>query len=366
MPASIHMPLPPVGPLEQVPIGAPTSFNWAYEIDREPLIALYEKSKRLQWNASTDIDWDIDVDPEASAPGFTAEIFNHLTHPPQPFDERLLRKFKVHRMAWMLSQFMHGEQGALVATAQLANAVPWIEAKYYAAQQVADEARHVEVYHRYLTSKLGLAYPVNPHLQELLRQVVGDRRWDMIFLGMQIMVEGLALAAFGFMNIMEPNEKLINQITGYVIRDEARHVGFGVLSLGEFYKDMTAGELREREQFVVEASYLMRDRLLMEEVWQSLGLDEATWLAWSLQTPFMAGFRQILFSKIVPNLRRLGLLTPYVREHLGRIGVLEFEHLPDSTEDEGITVPPALMSFFGQMMAHGVPMTSSPGVQIPQ
>ncbi|HZR81793.1 MAG TPA: ferritin-like domain-containing protein [Candidatus Binatia bacterium] len=354
----IQMPLPPAGPLEEVAGGAPTAFNWEYRVGREGLMALYEKSKRLQWNAATDIDWSIDVDPEKTMAGFTADILNSLTNPPIPFDEKLLADFKRHRTAWMLSQFMHGEQGALVATAALASAVPWIEAKFYASQQVADEARHVEVYHRYLTTKVGLAYPVNPHLQELLRQIVADPRWDMIYLGMQIMVEGLALAAFGFMNMIEPEEKLIQQITSYVIRDEARHVGFGVLSLGDVYADMTASELREREQFVVEASYLMRDRLLMEEVWERLGLDREAWVAWSLETPFMAGFRQLLFSKIVPNLRRLGLLTPYVREHLAKIGVLEFEGLPDSTEDEGITPPPALLQFFGQMMAKGVQISA--------
>jgi hypothetical protein len=352
--AAIEIPLPPAGATEEVPIGVPTTFNWQYDVDRQGLIALYEKSKRLQWNASTDIDWSIDVDPEAAPPGFTAEIFNNLTNPPRRLDERKLAEFRIHRTAWMLSQFMHGEQGALVATSLLVNAVPWLEAKLYAAQQVADEARHVEVYHRYLTTKLGLAYPVNPHLETLLGQIVRDRRWDMIYLGMQIMVEGLALAAFGFMNITDPHEKLINQITGLVIRDEARHVGFGVLSLADAYKDLTAGERREREEFVVEASVLMRDRLLMAEVWEPLGLDRKEWVAWSLTTPFMKGFRQILFSKIVPNLRRLGLLTPYVRQHLDKLGVLEFENLPDSTEDEGVTPPAALMQFFGQLMQQGV------------
>lgn len=354
MDTHIDIPLPPIGSLEQVGGGAPTAFNWNYRLDHEQLVALYEKSKKLQWNASTDIDWSIDVDPERRPPGFSAEIFNQVTKPPRPFDEKALTEFGRHRTAWMLSQFMHGEQGALVATAALANAVPDLDAKFYASQQVADEARHVEVYHRYLTTKVGLAYPVNPHLQELLRQIVSDRRWDMIYLGMQIMVEGLALAAFGFMNIMEANEPLIQQITGYVIRDEARHVGFGVLALGDLYPQMTEAERREREDFVIEAAHLMRDRLLMEEVWERLGYDRKTWVDWSIQTPFMAGFRQILFSKIVPNLRRLGLLTPRVRDALDKIGVLEFEHLPDSTQDDGISIPPALLQFFGHLVAQGV------------
>jgi len=166
---------------------------------------------------------------------------------------------------------------------------------------------------------------------------------------MQIMVEGLALAAFGMMHLMNPHERLLHQITNYVIRDEARHVAFGVLSLEEVYRDMTATELREREELVIEAALLMRDRLLMHEVWERLGYDVDAWVQWTLTTPFMAGFRQILFSKIVPNLKRLGLLTPRVRDAFERIGVLQFEHMPDSTEDETVTLPPMMAELFAGM-----------------
>jgi len=136
-----------------------------------------------------------------------------------------------------------------------------------------------------------------------------------------------------------------------VIRDEARHVALGVLSLEHIYREMTAGELREREEFVIEAAQLMRDRLLMREVWERLGYDVEAWLQWAVETPFMQAFRQMLFAKIVPNLRRLGLLTPRVREHFASIGVLQFAELPDSSQDENVTVPPALAAFFGQLGA---------------
>jgi len=211
------------------------------------------------------------------------------------------------------------------------------------------------VYRRYLTEKLGLSYPVNPHLRTLLQQIITDSRWDMIYLGMQILVEGLALAAFGLMRFTVADEPLIQQITSYVMRDEARHVAFGVLSLQDLYtKEMSATELKEREEFVIEATVLMRDRLLMEEVWPRLGLDPKIWIPWSLQTPFMVGFRQILFSKIVPNLRRLGLLTPKVREKFAKLDILEFEFLPDSTVEEDTAVPPALLNFFSRLQAAGV------------
>src|SRR5262249_7337313 len=163
---------------------------------------------------------------------------------------------------------------------QIVNTVPWTEAKFYAATQVADEARHVEVYRRYLTEKLPYSFPVNPHLHTLLSQIIREPRWDMTYLGMQIMVEGLALAAFG---MMHPHERLLHQITNFVIRDEARHVAFGVLSLEEVYRQMSSSELREREELVIESALLMRDRLLMHEVWERLGFDVDRWVAWSLE-----------------------------------------------------------------------------------
>src|SRR4029453_1104945 len=213
----MHLPsdveLPPYGVTEPVASAFPSLFNWEYKFRHEELARLYEKGKRLQWNASTDIDWSIDVDPER--PGIDdEEAMDAILQPPQRLDTKTRRR---------MNQFMHGEQGALLATAQIVNTVPWTEAKFYAANQVADEARHVEVYRRYLTEKLPYAFPVNPHLHTLLSQIIREPRWDMTYLGMQIMVEGLALAAFGMMHMMNPHEQLLHQITNYVIRDEARH-----------------------------------------------------------------------------------------------------------------------------------------------
>ncbi len=346
--------LPPSGALEQVATAFPTTFNWDYKFSRDELVRLYEKGKTLQWNATTDIDWSIDVDPERIRIE-NIEAFDAVLQQPEKLDLAARQRMKHHMDSWMLSQFMHGEQGALLATSQLVSAVPWTEGKFYAANQVADEARHVEAYRRYLTEKLGLSYPVNPHLHTLLSQIIGESRWDMIYLGMQIMVEGLALAAFGLMRFTQIDEPLIQQITSYVMRDEARHVAFGVLSLQDLYtKEMSSTELKEREEFIIEATVLMRDRLLMAEVWERIGLDPKVWMPWAMKTPFMVGFRQILFSKIVPNLRRLGLLTPKVRQKFEELNILEYEHMPDSTEEEETAIPPALLNFFQQLQSAGV------------
>lgn len=125
-----------------------------------------------------------------------------------------------------------------------------------------------------------------------------------------------------------------------------------MLSLEHLYaEELTAAEMREREDFIIEATYLMRDRLLMEDVYERTGLDVKTWVAWSLDTPFMQGFRQMLFSKIVPNLKRLGLLTPRVREAYRKLDLLRFEHLKDSSEDPDVLPPAELVEILTQIRA---------------
>ena len=346
--------LPPIGGREAVSTAFPTVLNWEYKFEHPELANLYEKGKRLQWNATTDIDWSIDVDPERRRVDDQKTV-GAILNLPGKLDTQMRNRMNHHWDAWMLSQFLHGEQGALLATAKIVNTVPWTEAKFYAANQVADEARHVEVYRRYLTEKMGVSYPVNPHLHTLLSQILSESRWDMIYLGMQIMVEGLALAAFGVMKFTQADEPLIQQITSAVMRDEARHVAFGILSLQDLYtKQLTSAELKEREEFVIEATVLMRDCLLMDEVWPRLGLDPKKWKPWSLSTPFMVGYRQILFSKIVPNLKRLGLLTPRVRAKFAELNILQFESSHDSTVEDETAIPPALTAFFDGLEAAGV------------
>jgi hypothetical protein len=276
-------------------------------------------------------------------------MFNAMLKPPRRLDPEEGIEMNLNMNAWMLSQFLHGEQGALLATAKIVQAVPDEEAKWYAANQVADEARHVEVYHRYLTEKLGRSFEVNPHLQTLLDQIISDSRWDFTYLGMQIMVEGLALAAFSMVKLQLPDEPLIQDITSRIMADEARHVAFGVLSLEGLYEQMTEAELREREDFIIEATYLMRDRLLMEQVYERMGWDVEEWTQWAMRTPFMTGFRQMLFSKIVPNLKRLGLLTPRVRDAYEKLGILQFENLKDSTEDPEPMPPAELVALLTQL-----------------
>ncbi|MFN8041724.1 MAG: ferritin-like domain-containing protein, partial [Acidimicrobiales bacterium] len=197
--------------VHQVQDNADAIFTWDYEKGARPALnKLYEKAKTAQWNGETDLDWSIDVDPEriltalqgSNASGPFLALTEMEGSPFKKFGEKEWNELGVESMNWRLSQFMHGEQGALLCTAKIVETVPWIDAKYYAATQVMDEARHVEVFAKYLQEKLPGFYPINAHLKLLLDDIITDSRWDMTYLGMQIMVEGLALAAFGFMHQM--------------------------------------------------------------------------------------------------------------------------------------------------------------------
>ena len=110
------------------------------------------------------------------------------------------------------------------------------------------------------------------------------------------------------------------------MRDESRHVAFGVLSLNDHFGSLTSAERREREEFLYEGCRLMRDRLLMEDVWEVMGWPVEEVREIVLHSPQMQEFRKMLFSKIVPNVKRLGLLSPYVRERFAELGILQFEN----------------------------------------
>lgn len=311
---------------ERIETAYPTTYVWNYRPAREDLQALYEKAKGEQWNVSS-LDWSrsVDFDAEAAMMDYAVPIYGSPWWERMSDKERKRARFAFH--AWMLSNLMHGEQGALFAASQLVAAAPDIDSKFYASTQAMDEARHVEAFSRYLNEKVQLTFPVNRELRILLDQIMTDRRWDMKFLGMQILVEGLALAVFqlAYQFIDEP---LMHELLGGIIKDEARHVAFGVTALRDVYPQLTEAERGEREEFCGEACELMRDRLLGAEAFDYLGLPTKECLAYGLQSPIMQQFRAGLFTRVVPNLKRLGLLGPALRRRFEQLGILEFESLP--------------------------------------
>lgn len=317
-----------------------TLFTWDYSLARPPLRKLYEKAKTGQWNGTTDLPWTTDVDVEATiaadqlAIGAGIDPVFYAGTPIEKWDDKQWLEFGIESRRWTLSQFLHGEQGALVCTAKIVETVPWYDAKLYASTQVVDEARHVEVFARYLEEKMGGGYPVNAHLKMLLDDIITDTRWDMTYLGMQIMIEGLALAAFGYLHQLT-SEPLLKQLLRYVMSDEARHVAFGVLSLKEVYEGMTDAEMKDRQEFAFEASIRMRDRFLQQEVWERMGVRPKDVVPMVLQDPTRAFFQQMLFAKIVPNCKKLGLLDrndKWLRHRFEEMGVIQFEDHEDTGE----------------------------------
>lgn len=301
-----------------------TTFRWEYDDGRDKLLNLYAKGKKLQWDAAERIDWSQELDPENPEglpdeilPIYGSDVWNRLT----PQERVRLRR---HFQAWQLSQFLHGEQGALICTAKIVQQVPSIDAKYYAATQVVDEARHVEAYSRLLHDKFDLVYPINPHLQRLLADTINDSRWDFTYLGMQVLVEGVALAAFGLIRDQAQNQ-LAASVTAYVMQDEARHVAFGRLALRDYYPQLSDKERDEREEFVVEGCYLLRDRFLGDEVWETLGLPLEECKRHMEHSELMKIYRSALFARIVPTIRDIGLWGPRIRKAYADMGILGFE-----------------------------------------
>jgi hypothetical protein len=305
-----------------VPAAGAARFTWEYDGGRGRLLDLYQRGKDKQWDAAKRIDWDLPVDPsnvmgisEEFTPIYGSRQWEVLSQPER--DE-----LGNHLASWLFSQFLHGEQGALTVAARIVESVPDMDSKFYAATQAMDEARHVELFSRFVRDKIGLHYPINTDLGRLLADALGDSRWDLPYLGMQVLIEGLALAAFGVHRDMATNP-LVKQILAYVMQDEARHVAFGRLALRDYYRGLTQAERADREEFVVEGCYLMRNRFRAQEVWERMGFDVAECLEFTENSPVQQAFRTLLFSRIVPCVKDIGLWGAGVRRAFADLGVLD-------------------------------------------
>jgi hypothetical protein len=305
-----------------VPAAGAARFSWEYDSGRQQLVDLYQRGKDKQWDAVKRIDWDQPVNPvrvmetgEELTPIYGSRQWEKLNQAER--DE-----VSHHLASWLFSQFLHGEQGALTVAARIVESVPDMDSKFYAATQVMDEARHVELFSRFIKEKIGLFYPVNDDLAKLLADALSDSRWDLPYLGMQVLIEGLALAAFGVHRDLTGNP-LVKQLLAYVMQDEARHVAFGRLALRDYYAGLTSAERADREEFVVEGCYLMRNRFIAREVWERLEFDVEECVEFTDRSPTQLAFRQFLFSRIVPCVKDIGLWGPKVQRAYVDLGVID-------------------------------------------
>lgn len=316
-----------------VPAKMPAShqayFDFSCPADHAEMHKLYLRAKQGQWDSDM-MPWHTNVDPENPETSILPDNFldfEELAAVGVKLTEKEKRGVLNSLAAWMVSQFLHGEQGALMAAAQVTEAVQFFDGKLYGATQVMDEGRHVEVFHRYLTEKLNKLYQINDNLFVIIDALMTDSRWDLKFLGMQIMVEGLALGAFGLIYKMT-KEPLLKQIVKMTIQDEARHVHYGVLALRDHIKqELSERERQEREDWALEVALLMRNRFLAYEVFEEWGEGRMTrekWREFAGRSPGMVQFRHVMFSRLVPNLREIGLLTPRILPRYEEAGLSQY------------------------------------------
>ncbi|MFF5634394.1 ferritin-like domain-containing protein [Streptomyces sp. NPDC012825] len=319
----------PDGAVWDVPAAGAARFSWDYDDGRDRLLALYQKGKDKQWDGATRIDWDLEVDPydPLGTPDEALDLYG--TRYWDRMTEKDRGELRRHYSSWQFSQFLHGEQGAMICAARIVESVPDLDAKFYSATQTMDEARHAEIYGRFLHEKVGMLYPIDDNLKGLLDDTLRDSRWDMPYLGMQVLIEGLALAAFGM--IRDTTDKpLPKQILAYVMQDEARHVAFGRMALRDHYRQLSDAELREREEFVIEGCHLMRDRLRATDVLVNFGVPRKEAAELTERSEFLRLFRKLLFGRIVPCVKDIGLWGPRLQKAYLDMGVFD---LGDSNLD---------------------------------
>ena len=298
-----------------------------YDAGTATLQKLYRLGKLRGWNAEVDLNWSGATEKPRQP---------YIDGLPNPFAgwapfEALAQEqqdeFYWHHFAWSVSQFLHGEQGALLVSAQLVNVVPSCDAKLYAASQTFDEARHVEAFSSYLRHRVGRTYPISEHLKCLLDTVLKDPRWDVKFIGMQLIIESLAMAAFGTLKLIV-RDPLFVRLIELVSQDESRHVAFGLHYLQEAMRNLSPSEREQRAEFAYQACYLMNERLVGSDIVQAYGWDEAEARRRLLASSVSKAHRNMLFARVIPNLNRLGLLTESVRPRYESLGLLEHELQP--------------------------------------
>ncbi len=299
------------------------SFNWDYDSANAKIRRLYELGKRHNWNAEIDVDWAMPVDfDDFPADPLTFPFNGYPEYEALSHEEKVRFAWKGH--AQTIAQFLHGEQGAMLVASQLVSCAPTADAKLYAASQTFDEARHVEAFNGYLRRRCGMLYPVNPNLKALIDKVLSDGRWDLKFIGMQLIIEGLALAAFGTI-VQTTRDPLLKQVVELVMRDEGRHVAFGVNYLEDWIKTLPAPEIEDRAEFAYQAALIMRDRLFGMDVAAEYGFDVEAARAHVLESHVTHIFQHLLFERLIPNFKRVGLLTDKVRPKYEAIGALRYE-----------------------------------------
>jgi len=326
----------------RVPDREPLATRWPLNVDAvmiddcsgadAQLDKLYEKAKRQQWNAS-DYDWSYDLKhdnpldmPDQTLLVYRTSIWNEMGRQEHADVRR-------HFQAWTLSQILHGEQAAMLCAVKLAQAEESHAARMCACAQAFDEARHIEAYSRLVKDKVAISYPMSSALRSLLESTVTSRQLDITNLGMQILVEGLALAIF--QNIVAyTRDPFIKALVGKIQRDEARHFAVGRVTLKRLYSGGLEGhEMRIREDFLRESIHVLYEHFCADDVWETLGYSRKAGGRVVRESRVANVLRRSMFQRLVPSIRDLGLLSAAVARQLDQLGMLEYAALPALEEE---------------------------------
>jgi hypothetical protein len=240
-------------------------------------------------------------------------------------DDATCREAAYDEFAFTFSQLLHGEQAALQLCGQLTNACPTMDAKFYAASQVVDEARHIEVIAKFLQRKVGTIYPIGGTLKVLLDKLLAAPTWKTKTLGMQCLFEGMAVGIFDIIQKGSTNQ-LLSDVIRLVKQDEARHAAFGVLTMRRTVRDATPEEMAEMEDFsynVLETLNANQQLDMLRLLGPKYGLDPDNVVVMLLGQENWAKFNSDVFMHtVVPNLARLGLITERTEEKYRARGIL--------------------------------------------
>jgi len=320
------------------PMDIAWTFNYALSADR--VEDLYKRAKQNQWDSDELLPWDTPVDPSKPLINDRSDVYHQM-----PFFNKLSKSqretFTAHSTAQLLSQFLHGEQGALMTAACVTHSVPDATAKLYAATQTMDEARHVEVYARYC-DKIAMVYPMSPWLKALIDATLKSDRYEKVMIGMNMIVEGLALGAFNNMYRTTQCE-LLKKLTFNVMRDESRHVSFGHVYLGPVIAKLDEAEREDLADFAFQAvsilvgagtantianrvdpgfmEVLANSNIEPDDFFKGLAEAEAAGVTQELPPGQIHSVKDLM----MPALARVGLLTPTVRKKYDEAGIPVFD-----------------------------------------
>jgi hypothetical protein len=226
---------------------------------------------------------------------------------------------------------LHGEEGAMLACSQLVDMVPSNDAKFFQSTQAVDEARHTEVLSRYLLDKCGgRIYPMSRNIKLLFDFLLGQGKWFIKTAGLQLIAETFAVGLFRMLaeTSIDP---LLRTICKRILADESRHMGFSVLGLPDMIASLSPSDMAELEDFTAEACRLVLRGQFAREAFETVGfsaneineIEQAR--VEQAKTNDYALFRQIfrreMYTQVVANLKKVGLLTSHMADNLVKIGI---------------------------------------------